>query len=165
MFITWVSTGSVRPRSGTASVIGPRPMICRSAGTGLLAQGMTVPRLRIGDQAEALAFEILEIEREVAGALLDVAGGRHPCSVEVVLPPVEIVLAVDAQAGAATVWLPRCSRAACEIEEGEVGAGRGDAVTVEQVIGGGVVLVDRLLDQPHAQRLGVEFDVLLRLRR
>jgi hypothetical protein len=52
-----------------------------------------------------------------------------------------------------------------EIEEGEIGAGIGFAVGVEQVIGADVVLVDGLLDQPHAEQPGVKGQVLPRLRR
>ena len=35
-------------------------------------------------------------------------------------------------------------------------------VGVEQVIGAGIVLVDALLDEPHAQDAGVEVEILLR---
>ena len=45
----------------------------------------------------------------------------------------------------------------------EVGAGRGEAIGIEQVIGGDVVLVDRLLDQPHAENAGVKGQIFLRM--
>ena len=35
-------------------------------------------------------------------------------------------------------------------------------VGIEEVIGPGVVLVDALLDEPHAEHAGVEVEVLLR---
>ena len=35
-------------------------------------------------------------------------------------------------------------------------------VGIEQVIGAGIVLVDALLDEPHAEHAGVEVEVLLR---
>ena len=47
------------------------------------------------------------------------------------------------------------------VEKGQFGAGMAQLVAIEQVISRDVVLVDRLLDQPHAQNLGVELDVSL----
>jgi hypothetical protein len=47
-------------------------------------------------------------------------------------------------------------------EEGEVGAGAAGGIGVEEVVGAGIVLVDALLDQPHAEHAGVEVEVLLR---
>ena len=57
------------------------------------------------------------------------------------------------------VLLPRFSRRRRKIEKGDVAAGRGHAVGIEQVIGGNVVLVDGLLDQAQAEQLGVEFHI------
>ncbi len=48
-------------------------------------------------------------------------------------------------------------------EKRQVAAGRADGVGIEQVVGPGIVLVDGLLDQAHAEHAGVEVDVLLRL--
>src|SRR5207249_4680386 len=45
-------------------------------------------------------------------------------------------------------------------KEGEVGPGASVLVRVEEVVDGGVVLVDRLLDQAHAHDAGVEADIL-----
>src|SRR5690606_19847476 len=45
------------------------------------------------------------------------------------------------------------------VKEGDVAAGRGHAVAIEEVIGADVVLVDRLLDQAHAQRLSIEGEI------
>src|SRR5439155_5952245 len=46
------------------------------------------------------------------------------------------------------------------LEEGEVGAGASFLVGVEEVVDGGVVLVDRFLDQAHAHDAGIEEQVL-----
>src|SRR4028119_389780 len=48
-------------------------------------------------------------------------------------------------------------------EEGEDGAGRARAVAVVEVVGAGVVEVDRALHQPQAERAGVEIQVALRV--
>ena len=61
--------------------------------------------------------------------------------------------------------VPRRSGGGRKIEEGEIGAGIGFAVGVEQMIGADVVLVDGLLDQPHAEQAGVKGQILARLRR
>jgi hypothetical protein len=45
------------------------------------------------------------------------------------------------------------------LEEGEVGAGAGELVAVEEVVDAGIVLVDGLRDEPHAEDAGVEVDV------
>ena len=45
------------------------------------------------------------------------------------------------------------------VEEGHVGAGRALRIGVEEVIGGYVVLVHRLLHQPEAQHVAVEMQV------
>jgi hypothetical protein len=47
-------------------------------------------------------------------------------------------------------------------KEREIGARTPLRVRVEQVIRAGIVLIDALLDQPHAQHAGVEVQVLLR---
>ena len=49
------------------------------------------------------------------------------------------------------------------LEERDVGAGRAVLVGVEEVVDAGVVLVDRLLDQPQAEHAGVEVDVAARV--
>ena len=49
------------------------------------------------------------------------------------------------------------------LEEGDVRAWVAGLVGVEQVIDGGVVLVDRLLHQPQPEDAGVEVDVALRV--
>ncbi len=38
-------------------------------------------------------------------------------------------------------------------------------VGVEQMVGGGIVLVDAALDQPHAEDAGIEVEVFLRRTR
>jgi len=61
--------------------------------------------------------------------------------------------------GAAPFWPDR------PIEEGEVGARAGEAISVEQVVGADIILVDRLLHQPHAEDAGVEIVVARRIGR
>ena len=135
-------------------VIGPRPRIWCSAGTGLRSQGAPRPRRR-RRPAEALALGVLEVERRAAVALGDrrcctpSSSRRRATSRGVASPatrrPVRAIACV-----------PRRSRRDRPVEEGQVGAGRRHAVGVEQVVGADVVLVDGLLHQPHAQRVGVE---------
>src|SRR6476469_5074552 len=52
-----------------------------------------------------------------------------------------------------------------ELEEGEIGAGASLLVGEKEVVDGGVVLVDRLLDQAKAHHSRVEVDVALRVGR
>ena len=47
-------------------------------------------------------------------------------------------------------------------EKRQIGAWMAFLIGVEEVIGAGVVLVDALLDQPHAEHAAVEVEVLLR---
>ena len=47
-------------------------------------------------------------------------------------------------------------------EERQVGAGMPLGIGVEEVIGAGIVLVDALLHQPHAEHARIEVEVLLR---
>ena len=51
------------------------------------------------------------------------------------------------------------------LEERQVASGASTVVGVEQVVDGGVVLVDRLLDEPKAEDAGVELDVPGRVAR
>ena len=129
-----------------------------------LLPGISFARAAVVDQAEALAFRILEIERQAAVALGDLAGLHAGC-VEVLLPPLEALRARDAQAGAGDRMRAALLGRRRPVEEGEVGAGPRQRVGVEQVIGAGVVLVDGLLDHPHAHRAGVEALVARRVGR
>src|SRR5690606_37124477 len=113
-------------------------------------------------QTETLALEILEIEREVAEPLLDGAGA-YPAILQMLLPPFQRFRAAYAQAGAAHRVVAALLAGGGEIEEGKVGAGGGDAVAIKEVIGRGVVLIHRLLDEANAQRLGIEFQVARRI--
>ncbi len=61
--------------------------------------------------------------------------------------------------------VPRCSGRGRKIEEGEIGAGIGLSVGVEQMIGADVVLVDGLLDQPHAEQAGIKGQIFARFCR
>ena len=48
-------------------------------------------------------------------------------------------------------------------EEGQVEAGAAGVIAIEEVVDGGVVLVDGLLDHPEPEHPGVEIDVRLRV--
>ena len=87
--------------------------------------------------------------------------GANVFGLQVILPPIEAVLAIDAQAGAADGVIAALFGRCVEIKEGQVRAGGGHAVAIEQVIGRRIVLIDGLFDQPHAQGLGVKIEVLL----
>ncbi len=55
---------SVLPTSGTLIVIGPRPRIWCSAGTGLFSHGWAGARpSSSADEREALALRVFEVER------------------------------------------------------------------------------------------------------
>ena len=51
------------------------------------------------------------------------------------------------------------------VEEREIGSGAALGVGIEQMISAYIVLVDRTLDQTHAERLGVEAMILFDRRR
>ena len=141
------------------STIGPRPRIWCSAGTGLLLPRRGRSRAAVVDQHQALALAILERQRQPAVDFDDLAGhGRRPASGDRASNPG--VFAGDAQAGARDRVGSAPLGRGRKIEEGEVGAGIGLAVGVEQMIGADVVLVDGLLDQPHAEQAGIKRQIL-----
>src|SRR5207245_10380174 len=76
-------------------------------------------------------------------------------------PEPERLIGAHAQTDA--VYHPRAGAAPSQIwilEEGGGGAGASFLVGVEEVVDGGIVLVDRLLDQAHAHDAGVEEQVV-----
>src|SRR6266568_2201978 len=78
-------------------------------------------------------------------------------------PKPKTVLAGDAQSRARNAVAAAPLGRRRKVEEGEVGAGIGAPVGVEQMIGADVVLVNGLLDQPHAEQAGVKGEILARL--
>jgi hypothetical protein len=83
---------------------------------------------------------------------------------EAITPVAETFLAGNAQPGArdAVGSAPLgCGR---KIEERQIGAGIGLSVGVEQMIGADIVLIDGLLDQPHAEQAGIKGQILARFR-
>ena len=116
----------------------------------------------IVDERQTLAFRILEIERQPAVALDDLAD-LHARLGQALAPILEAAAAGDAQAGARNRVVAGLARHGAEIEEGEIAAGRGFPVGIEEVIGADIVLVDGLLDQAHAERLGIESDIARRI--
>ena len=121
------------------------------------------PVAAVVDQHQPLAFAILKRQRQPAVDLDDIAGDA--AGLFQAIPPVaKAGFAGDAQAGPRNRVGSALLGRRRKIEEGEIGAGVGFAVGVEQVIGGDVILVDRLLDQPHAEQAGVEGQIVPRLR-
>ena len=116
------------------------------------------------DQRQALAFRVLEVERQAAVALGDVADGDAG-DFEPFMPPAQIRRAGDAHAAAGDGVVAALLARRRKIEKGDVAAGRGHAVGIKQVIGGNIILVDGLLDQAQAEQLGVKFDVAGRVGR
>lgn len=122
-----------------------------------------VVRSLICHEDQALPLGVGEREDRAATALDDVVmlgtGFAEP-----VRPPLQRVRTGHGQpdrgnrAGAGPV-----RRHVWPVEEGHLGAGVADVVPVEEVISGDIVLVDRLLDQPHPEHTGVEFDITRRL--
>ena len=163
MFMTSVSTNAVRDRSCTVSTIGPRPRIWCSAGTGLRSQGEAAPAPPSSTSTSRWPSPSSNgsVSRPSTSTTspVDAAG-----LLQAIAPVAKAVFAGDAQAGARNrVGAAPLGRGR-KIEEGEVGAGVGLAVGVEQMVGADVVLVDGLLDQPHAEQAGVEGQILARLR-
>jgi hypothetical protein len=76
-------------------------------------------------------------------------------------PPFQAGGAVHAQTGAGDA-LPAAllTRGVGPVEEGQIAAGAGQPVGIEEMIGADVVLVDGALDQAHAQGVGVEAQIL-----
>src|SRR6185295_10174012 len=138
MFMTSVSTNAVRDSSCTVSTIGPRPRIWCSTGTGLRSHGEAVPTPPSSTSTSRL---------------------------EAIPPVAQRLFTRDAQARARDRIGSAPLGGGREIEEGEIGAGIGFAVGIEQVIGADVVLVDGLIDQPHAKQAGVEGQIVPGFRR
>ena len=93
------------------------------------------------DQRQALAFRVLERNRRPAIDDRDIAD-RHGGLLQPCVPPFQGCLAVNAKAGAGNGVVAALLARSRKIEEGDVAAGRGHAVGIEQVIGGNIVLVD-----------------------
>ena len=121
-------------------------------------------RAAVVNQHQTLPFIVLERQRQPAVDFHDLAGdaaGRP----QAVAPVAKTVFAGDAQAGARDRIAAAPLGGGRKIEEGQVGAGIGFAVGVEQVVGADVVLVDGLLDQPHAQNTPITRQILARFGR
>ena len=164
MFMTAVSTASVGARSGTLSVIGPRPRIWCSAGTGLFAHGCASPappsstRLSRWPSGSSKS----SVSRPSRSAI---SPCFTRCSARCAFHQSSVFAPGDAKRGAGDRMRAAPLRRRRPVEEGDVGAGRREAVGVEQMIGADVVLVDGLLDQPHAEHALVEAAVAGRVGR
>ncbi len=127
----------------------------------LRSHGEAVPAPPVVDQHQTLALAVLERQGQPAVDLDQLAG--HAAGLLQPVPPVsQAVLAGDAQAGAGNAVGPAPLGRGGKIEEGEIGAGTGVSVGIEQMIGADVVLVDGLLDQPHAEQPGIERQIFAR---
>jgi hypothetical protein len=109
-----------------------------------------------------LVLEALEVGEAQA---LGLAPRFVPSVPEALLPEVERLGRGDAPADAVdhSRARPAAGRSG-ELEERQVRAGIALLVGVEEVVDGGLVLVDRLLHEAQTHQAGVEVDVALRLR-
>src|SRR4051794_3802844 len=124
--------------------------------------GMRLTCTTVVNQTEALTLKVLKVERPASVPLHDVAV-RNTLFHEAPLPPAQAILASDAQPCARDA--ARAAPLGCHwpVEEGQVSARCRPPVRIEQVVGAGVVLVHRLLDQAHAERARVEGVVAWRI--
>ena len=141
------------------STIGPRPRIWCSAGTGLRSHGEAAPVPP--SSTSTSRWPSPSSNGSVSRPSTSTISRARAAGASQAIPPVaQACFARDAQAGARDrVGAAPLGRGR-KIEEGEIGAGIGFAVGVEQVIGADVVLVDGLLDQPHAEQAGVKGQIV-----
>jgi hypothetical protein len=131
----------------------------RQLGRDLRVLGCQRLVVDVGDEQLVLEPLVVGEPELIAVALRLVA-----CVAEALRPEVERVARCDPPVD--PVHHSRACAAdghARELEEGQVRARIALLVGVEQVIDGGLVLVDGLLDQPQAERARVEVDVLRRV--
>ena len=149
-------------RSCTVSTIGPRPLIWCSRHRALLPR-RGWPRAAVIDQHQPLAFAVFKRQRQPAvnfGNLAQLTARL----LQAIAPITETFFAGDAQPGAGNAVGSTPLRRCRKVEEGEIGAGIGVSVGVEQMVGADVVLIDGLLDQPHPEQAGIKRQVLARFR-
>ena len=115
-------------------------------------------RLVGGHQRQPLALGIAEVECRPAARLRDLVV-LHDVFDQPLPPPAECARRhPEPDAGDVAHPGPVRHRAR-PVEEGDVGAGRALRVGIEEVVGGHVVLVHRLLHQAQAQHVAVEVQV------
>ena len=114
------------------------------------------------DKAQTLLLRVFEIE-SLAPVALDNLARPHLLIGEALLPPQETRLAIHAQGSIGNRVVAAPLRPRPEIEEGQIAAGRSEAVAIKEVIGRNIVLIHRLLDQPHAHDLRVETQIARRV--
>ena len=153
-----VSSSRAALRSGSAAYARTawKPWSASSAGiSGCLAiSGSSV----VSTDSELVGQALGVVEHE---AVLE-ADRLVPASGKALGPEVERLRAADPPDDPVDHPRARPSpRDARVLEERDVRAGIALLVGVEQVVDRGVVLVDRLLDQPQPEHAGVEVDVLL----
>ena len=118
-----------------------------------------IPLALIVDQREALSFRVFEGESQSSVMLEDLAVA-HPCLGKMARPPFQRLQAVHAQARPNNAARTSALSGSTPPEEREVCARAAFRIRVEKMISAYVVLIHRPLDQPHAERLGVEAVVL-----
>jgi hypothetical protein len=119
-------------------------------GAGNAHQGQTHP-IGIGERQHRFAKALFQ--RLKGDALFDEA--MRPVAERARRHPERGLLGLADPTAARCGMLPR--------EEGEDGAGMAGLVTVVEMVGAGIVKIDRLLDEPQAQRSGVKVEVSQRI--
>ncbi len=109
-------------------------------------------------QTQALTLRVLEI-KHCATSNLEYITSFDAFLLEVVAPPVEAFNAIYTQSGAGNAMRAAPFSLPWPVEEGDIGAGRGQPISVKQMVGTGVVLIDGLLDEAKAERVGIEAPV------
>ena len=111
------------------------------------------------DQYQTLAFAVLKRQRQPAVDFSDTAGVAAGL-LQPIAPVGQALVAGDAQGGPRNAVGAALLRGRREIEEGQIRAGIGLAVRIEQVVGADIILVDGLLHQPHAEQAGVKRQIV-----
>ena len=145
-----------RRSSGTLMRDRPKPADLLLGRHRAFVPWLGVALAAVVDQREPLAFRVLEVERQRGRRARRCRRCSMPASFRRCFHQRQARFAVNAQPGAGDGVVAPFFGACRQVEESDVGAGRAIAVGIEQVIGADVVLVDGLLDQPHAERLGIE---------
>jgi hypothetical protein len=117
-----------------------------------------VARAAVIDETQPLPFGIFEIECQPAVAPGDLAVANCRFG-KPVFPPAQSRFTRNTQRRATDAVVAVARRQRSKIEERQVGAGPCQRVGIEQVVGADIILVDCLLDEPHAERAGIERDV------
>ena len=140
----------------------PPDLMLRRNGALLPGVGRADPT--VVDQGEPLALRILEFEGRSTvprgDRLLHYAMFAQSCA-----PPFQARFAIDPERGADDGMRPAAFARHGPVEEGKIGTRRRLPIGIEEVIGADIVLIDRLLHEPHAEHARVEGVVRRRVGR